>query len=146
MDAKDLMIDDWVEVTRTECVADGGHYITWSEYGKVVGITDSYIEVEVRDGEYNVDAHEDELKPIPLTPEILEKNGFELKGDGWLWCEDKDVEEQNYSFVQFRRDGEVRVVEINHLNKAVTKFRNIQNVHELQHALKLCGIDKEIEL
>ena len=140
MDAKDLMIGDWVEVTRTECVPDGGHYMTWSEYGKVIGVTDSYIEVEVRDGGYNVDAHEDEFKPIPLTPEILEKNGFEQKQSEFI---NGDIEIiftiKGFSF------WSKKTIEIAHGNGS--KINNLPcYVHQLQHALRLCGIYKEIEI
>lgn len=138
MDAKDLMIGDWVEVTQTECVADGGHYITWSEYGKVVGITDSYIEVEVRDGEYNVDAHEDELKPIPLTPEILEQNGFEMQRD----------KSELGTLDTYWLGSELGAFRIHRLNNGDYQFglAKIKFVHQLQHALRLCGINKEIKV
>lgn len=138
MKATELMVGDWVDVTRTECVADGGHYMTWSEYGKVVGITDFYIEVEVRDGEYNVDAHEDELNPIPLTPEILEKN-FSSTTDWYFIGTDKfcfriDKYKDKWD-LYFGRDGKGTNLQI-----------KISYVHELQHVLRLCGINKEIEL
>lgn len=143
MKPEELMIGDWVEVTQTECVADGGHYITWSEYGKVIGITDSYIEVEVRDGEYNVDAHEDELKPIPLTPEILEKNGFIKQAyDGWLISENN-----GRGLIEYRTDCFDGLLRINYNKKPFSKLMiKVKYVHKLQHALKLCGIDKEIEI
>lgn len=138
MKATDLMIGDWVSLFQGN--RDGSSCNVQIEF---IG---EYGEVGIEYCEDYTSANCNLLFPIPLTAEILEKNGFELKGDGWLWCEDKDVETQNYSFVQFRRNGEVRIVEINFLNKAVTKFRNVQNVHELQHALRLCGIDKTIEI
>lgn len=131
MKATELMIGDWVEVTQTECVADGGHYMTWSEYGKVIGITDSYIEVQVRDGEYNVDAHEDELKPIPITDEILKKNfpdcedGYTI---GW-WDDDRGGYQVDFF-----------------CNGFSLEIKTIHHVHKLQHTLRLCGLEKEIEL
>lgn len=63
------------------------------------------------------------LEPIPLTPEILEKNGFKAElGPGGRF-----------------------VLEINGLCVTV-QFSAIDYVHELQNALLLCGIEKEIEL
>ena len=144
MEAKELMIGDCVEVTRTECVADGGHYITWSEYGKVIGITDSYIEVEVRDGEYNVDAHEDELKPIPLTPEILGQNGF--IGDKNV-CKTKVRDDSKDELWQCEYAWYLKNLRIkNCTNGSVARLYNIMFVHELQHALRLCNINKKIEI
>lgn len=130
MIAKDLMVGDWVQVNK--------------EAFKVLAILHlDIISVSDKIGDfYQIDVNS--IEPIPLTPEILEKNGFEFKWDGWIWCEDKEMETQN-SFIQFS-NGEVRIVEVNYLHKAATKFRNVQNVHELQHVLRLCGIVKEIEL
>lgn len=147
--AQDLMIGDIVDVHRSECVADGGHYMQWNEYGKIVCITDCYITIKYigREDDYSwEDVEEKDINPIPLTAEILEKNGFEYKeadetcateafhhwhlvgsrfaidDDSW-WCSVKD--------------GELHV-----------KFGGfpLKFVHQLQHALRLCGIDKKIEV
>jgi hypothetical protein len=83
-----------------------------------------------------------EFEPIPLTPEILKKNGFELEGygnhevfeledfkiyindlDNFVVCELFDDSDWGWQIIDF----------------CVCHF-----VHELQHALKLCRIDKEI--
>ena len=73
------------------------------------------------------------LEPIPLTLEILEKNGFG---------------EYEYNEVY----GDEIEVEVN-LNEwpidegSCPGFSSrIQYVHELQHVLRLCGIEKEIIL
>lgn len=82
----------------------------------------------------------------PITPEFLKKNGFELKPDGWLWCEHAEIEDQNYIFIQFRKGcEEVRLVELNFVNNVLSKFERIKYVYELQNILRLCGIGKEIE-
>jgi len=87
------------------------------------------------------------FEPIPLTPEIPEKNGFVLKPDGWLWCKEKGIEDKNYIFIQFRKNcEEVRLIELNFINKVLAKYEHMHYVHELQHALRLCGIEKEIVL
>lgn len=87
------------------------------------------------------------LRPIPITPEILKKNGFVLKPDGWLWCEYAEIEDKNYIFIQFRKGcEEVRLVELNFVNRVLARYEQMHYVHELQHALRLCGIEKEIEL
>ena len=91
-----------------------------------------------------------EIEPILITPVILEEIGFVLKPDGWLWCADDGNEYQNYIFIQFRRGGgdgfSVRKCEINFFNKALAVFRNIQYVHQLQHTMRICGINKEIQI
>ena len=74
------------------------------------------------------------LEPIPLTPEILEKNGF-ISGDFYA--------ELLYKDWQIMSDCE-------HLAARCRDGWNFdipcQFVHELQHALRLCGIEKEIEI
>jgi hypothetical protein len=90
----------------------------------------------------------DLLRPIPITSEILEKNGFRLKSDGWLWCKDFANEEQNYVFIQFRKGTEeVRLCEINFVvNKMQATIRRIKNINELQIIFEFLNIGKEIEL
>lgn len=87
-----------------------------------------------------------EIFPIPLTPEILEKNGFkEITGKVkkliWAWkgldklIEISEVTPNVYQIVIHKDDsdlGDERVF--------------VRYVHELQHALKLCGFEKNIEL
>lgn len=85
----------------------------------------------------------DLLEPIPLTEDILKLNGFEQKNDGWLRCEDKANEFQNYIFIQYRRQGDIRECEINYVNIVKANYLYVINyVHELQHALRLCGLNE----
>lgn len=75
-----------------------------------------------------------EITPYPLTQEILEKNGFKNAGffgkcevgDWKILCDTKNV--------AIFHDG--------HTDIDIP----IEYVHELQNALRLCGIDKEIVL
>ena len=76
----------------------------------------------------------EKAKPIPLTPEILEKNRFSLEhysgnimiGNWWT--------REDFVFHENRNDSVGR-----------NNFK-YEYVHQLQHALKLCGIEKEIVL
>lgn len=89
----------------------------------------------------------DLLEPIPLTPEILKLNGFEQKTDGWLRCEDKANEFQNYIFIQYRHQGDIRECEINYVNIVKANYLYVINyVHELQHLLRLCGVEKSLTI
>lgn len=92
-----------------------------------------------------------EIEPIPLTPEILEKNGF-IRDPLWHHC-DKDLD--NYSIsVQLGYANRIEYIKIaekgkdNVIPSERTKLylTHIYYVHQLQHALRLCGIEKEIEL
>lgn len=85
------------------------------------------------------DYHESEIEPIPLTSEILEKNGFKKEGS-WFIIED------DYYDISIKEitDSIWRVKYCNTEFSAFDCVLHIAFVHELQHALKLCGIDKEI--
>ena len=88
----------------------------------------------------------DEIQPIPLTEEILEKNGFRLVFDGEL----------NKTYFQDieRFHTEIRIDKVGIYQKLYmcdglgngVEIVECKNVHQFQHALKLCGISKEIVL
>ena len=90
-------------------------------------------------------------KPIPLTPEILEKNGFLYKNDHWFWLASKGK-------VYIQRLANKWFIEVNNELAKKDEFGRADLVsycrdwaqqlyiHELQHALRLCGIEKEIVL
>lgn len=74
------------------------------------------------------------LKPIPLTPKILKKNGFIYNDlpfvQGWeLYGLTLTTGGEGYRIVCGQNESML-----------------IDYVHDLQHALRLCGIEKEIEL
>ena len=93
------------------------------------------------------------LQPIPLACEILKKNGFtggEYKswtGDVWY------LEEEGFrkiGLTMSRKESTLWGEKIKPLSPDSIGYNfavpNIKYVHELQHALRLCGIDKEIEI
>ena len=81
-----------------------------------------------------------------ITPQILEKNGFEMKPDGWLWTQYGD-ENSNYIHIQFRKNGDIRRVELNFINVHCTiMVRGICTVDWLNQLLELLKIDKQIKL
>lgn len=87
----------------------------------------------------------DNIEPIPLTAEILEKNGFKKKKysnlETLFYGEFK-----NYDFIYVRSFGcpEFEIGNSFDEEGELQEFTTIKYVHELQHALKLCGIEKEI--
>ena len=82
-----------------------------------------------RNGYITVDGGIDNIfEPVPLTTEILEKN-FPTTEDGVIWSETADGDLFNIR------------VEYDKYVEGIFKF-----VHELQHALRLCNIEKTIEL
>ena len=123
MKANELMIGDWAGFN--------------SGYGKVTGITDAGVHFEDRFGLGIASGAE----PIPLTPEILGKNGFEKSEHGW-YCNRK-IDAWEIEIYIGRIETSVKI------NKGIFPYINnidCHFVHQLQHALRLCGIDKEITL
>lgn len=140
MKGNELMIGDWVRMKenhdvafRMEDVSGSDMFRRWTS-----------------DGEYMIPFSYGEIEPIPITPEILEKNGFKKQGfDGWefdylteggcliyevLWRCDYPKYHTHLTIKSYSPDF-----------GSFKSFR-IDSVHELQHALRLCGIDKEIVL
>ena len=85
--------------------------------------------------------HPSEVFPIPLTREILERNGFRLynkEDKAYRW----DFKEGVFINADFK--SEEPFVAIN--NTCYYAVPYCMYVHQLQHALKMCGINKKIEL
>ena len=118
----DLMIGDWV--FRPDC------------YDKVVEVRkDSILGSDPLRGLIPIA----DLQPIPLTAEVLEKNNFEKHYDGDIIIYTHPqgiIIEMGINYKLFD-DGRFYVRGIQH---------RLYYVHELQHALRLCGVDKEIVL
>lgn len=98
-----------------------------------------------------------EFEPIPLTPEILDKNGFRWTGGGdstkmfstpWGY----DGIRYNLYVGLKKKTIEVHAAHPELRSESWRKVNKVSlevcgcYVHELQHALRLCGIDKEIVL
>lgn len=128
----DLMIGDWVK--------------SRGKIEQVTSVYDGYICTDSFE-----DSHDYYFDPIPITAEILEKNGIKLKevGDNgistppeWRNRFEKWVLRTQWkdTFIWYDRTAKYW-----HLydNMGAAK---LLYVHELQHALRLCGIEKEIVL
>lgn len=114
MESKDLMIGDWI--------LDG------YESAQITSLTcDGIVETTFREFS-NIEL----IAPIPLTSEILKKNGFV------------------YSDIPFEQSWQQFGLSIwgtmgnYHITCGMNISMDVSNVHELQHALRLCGIEKEI--
>lgn len=131
MKPNELMIDDWVQVPSL--IDDVEHYNAWC---KVRQLRDCDLDViGFKELKYN------EIVPIPLTAEILEKNGFIKQSfDGWM------LRTENYS-IMWRIDYGESNLNIDSWSAYYGTFHKfgISFVHELQHALRLCNIEKEID-
>lgn len=79
------------------------------------------------------------LEPIPLTPEILEKNGFKMR-------EDTVVYAKNRLGLKPLGDGKGYQVGLGSLRFLFVKVRIIKYVHELQHIIWALGLDANLKI
>ena len=90
----------------------------------------------------------DSIEPILLTPEILKKNGFKYEKKNVVFPNRSwDEVAIEYMYCEGLRCSFdiIHGYLIFNSNTDLKEIRMIVTyVHELQHALKLCGIDKEI--
>ena len=91
-----------------------------------------------------------DFEPIPITPEILEMNGFDkgslLGCDVWTFDIQNGDNFDNISLRKIKYNKKHKwAVGLSIYGEGAGRFF-IDNIHELQHALRLCKIDKEIEL
>ena len=131
MKATDLMLGDWVLMD-----------MNFSEENPIYTQPD-YRHYQIKNGEdinlaceTNCLGDADVYLPIPLTPEILEKNGFEEYDGAYIYYT------AHYD-VCIEWCGTILKIGCDNGN---IELADIQYVHELQHALKLCDVEKEIVL
>ena len=132
MKCKELQISDWI--------ADNNGF-QW----QIIGVGDdyAYATFEGNEGDpWEFDDKDDQPQPIPLTPEILEKNGWlngpysrlSLQDGKWLefyWYEHR-LQEYWEGIDEWQ----------NHTKQLELVFKAgcIFYVHQLQHALRICGL------
>ena len=78
----------------------------------------------------------DEVEPIPITAEILEKSGFVNDGSRWY-----KLDGDNFTVICNPYYTVIKIVG----NDCVLRGK-AEYIHQLQQGLRLCGIDKEIKL
>jgi len=136
---EDLMVGDWFRFRYKDFPLNNEVVLTF----RIERINDEIGYVWSKDGRI---CKPERLEPIPLTPEILEKNGFEKYEQGGEWVDmwmafgeggeyDIEVEFRNSGMIRTKVDGPT------YLNTCDIKY-----LHQLQHCLRIVGIDKEIIL
>lgn len=140
MKANELMLGDWVY----GLYPDGSRYKPPFRISAVDTYPSNKNPRIVTEGGYGF--QEEHLAPIPITGEILEKNGFKVPGY-LVWDLECDAEVQLVPETHDLRNphmGYRLVVGQKVFGIKDTVICHLKYVHQLQHALKLCGINKEI--
>ena len=125
MKVTDLMVGDWIQVKR----GFNGHLTNEKIKGLIDDDTESYPITLATEETVSLN----DVVPIELTEEILVRNGFRIQvvhnNSKWLWVTDSSwltySERHNYWYYEDMK---------------------ITYIHQLQHFLRLCGVEKEIEL
>jgi hypothetical protein len=145
LSVKDLMINDWV-MTAIDNFKNHPMNVVGIER-EFVSIADDNIEMRLR-------PHQ--MEPIPLTSELLEKKGFKRVpqpgcANPYHWMLEKYEEESEgllYRIKAFNNPFRGMFVSIDNPSacETISFGKQIEHVHELQHALRLCEIKMEIKL
>lgn len=125
MKATELMIGDWVMVKVLSQIPNTYVLHTWTA------------------NDYSMDI---QVKPIPLTPEILEKNGFErgvvipskfyrnIDNERLIFCPHSSCYDLGY--VHWNESNDVDIMH------RLEVQQPIMYIHQMQHALRLFGLDQ----
>lgn len=151
----DLSVGDWVALEGADLKIEHGDIATAfvEEVRKPICVQSILGEDKLvfarayhLEGYGTIYAKEEHLHPIPITAEILEKNGFVEHCGGifryeWMW----QGESSGITLCSF--DEELWFVDL-FFKEGKDIICNIPtfNVHQLQHILRLAGVDKEINL
>ena len=87
------------------------------------------------------------IEGIPITPEILEKNGFKVRVSRVYYIKlirDANFLQRNIAIERKRNDWAV-FIRYKKMPDSVL-LRHIQHVHELQHILWALGLDAELKI
>ena len=105
LSAKELMIGDWV----------------------------LYCDIQIKIEQIIHTTGGEDMQPIPLTPDILEKNGFN---------ENLELHANDNAFLEYDKcNNHLRAFYLVCGDKVLYMDICIIHVHELQHALRLCGLN-----
>ncbi len=100
-----------------------------------------------------IQTYNDEVSPIPLTPEILEKNGWKeeamsrgIRNRHWVYTK-PDIEEYGYFPIYIEKGiGDEFDVYPFTDNNICKQIAYIKYVHQLQHLLFALGVNSEMEV
>lgn len=154
MKVNELMIGDWVKI-KTYGISDKYEMTETYIYVKVVGIGSGLIIVELNNDikePYRI-YENTKIVPIPLTSEILETNGFiyQKNSGAFIVYVEESYSNQTVEVTLFNveskfRNIQLHICESNSSQETILHLMKCNYVHQLQHTLRLCGIEKEIIL
>ena len=137
MEVCNLMIGDLVQFDEDTCVIEelrvDGTAVLVAMNTDLTSVDGDQVDVE-------------ELYPIPLTEDILVKNGFQKLNDKTFLLKNQIEIEVGPKFSEVSARYEDYDRDYNSYSNRYIEIAIIHYVHELQHLLRLMGVEKEIEL
>lgn len=146
MDTKDIMIGDFVRYTEEQWETDDD-----KAPRTITGIGEPeypdnmpFVKIDGSNERYHIGLFE----PIPLTAEVLEKNAKSITKVG---CRTYYEFSENFAVKQINNDNSFFFCEIkggfsmgkNEIDDWT--WQQIDNLHELQHALRLVGLNELVD-
>jgi hypothetical protein len=129
----ELSIGDWVEIdgepAKAFCLRIAGGHIFKGVSGQMYRCCGGM-----------------DFEPIPLTPEILEKNGFVDYEVGKGWYVLNVADDLRVWLHRNSHDWTFQLMKWRPLSTHEISKVFIKHTHQLQHALRLAGVGKEIEV
>ena len=136
MKSEDLMIGDWVRIIDDDTDAFFDAMVEGID-----SLANIYATMPCDETAYPYSA--DCAKPIPLTTEILENSGWKHDPPVQRAMINTNFQRNNYLAMSW--DSKSHILNISARRDCDINI-SCEYVHELQHALRLCGIDKTIKL
>lgn len=134
---KDLKIGDFIRNSFTK------------RNGKIIAIEENFLILKISDKEghsYFINEDYEDIEPIPISEKILKDNEFKYNKGTAVWTyEDYDINIFLLSFLYMLNTYHHWGFHSN-IEGEFKGDLYIDNVHELQHALSLCKINKKIKL
>lgn len=147
MKIEELSIGDWVCAKLAKWESDDADMTPPLQVKRIDGTERHNLYVDLFNPANNTIEHSafvEDLIPIPLTPEILEKNGLmrvsEEKGYEAYCCNDFLIRRSKFSCTDWWQ------VDVHYKQYVAHLSGYIQYVHQLQHLLTINECDKKIEL
>jgi hypothetical protein len=149
MKAAELMIGDWVHLDGVQVDDDGKNPVYQLLARRVAGLRKGVVTLE--DG---TEIYPGLCMAVPMTKELLESNGFVLR-DGCSSAWDLHMDNGYSVHIDGTHDCPIgQIVTINEPSHygygcgfhRVIDEKRVRGVHQLQHLLRLFGIEKEFIL
>ena len=142
----DLSVGDWVCAEQL-CGVHSEPRLTPPM--KVVGLGESWVNLEIDPEQGDPFEFEpSEIRGVPITAEVLEKNGWlppreEIERDSWWWSNEKDLA---LELNEYGDDWYLLIISKNEEGWQYNKRLGVglKHIHQLQRALRLAKVDKEI--